>query len=34
MALPNIYFHMCGHSFGFNAGGIKKKKKKIKKNLA
>ncbi len=34
MALPNIYLHMCGHLLGFDAGGIKKKKKKFKTNLA
>jgi hypothetical protein len=33
MALPNIYFHMCGHSFGFDVGGIKNKLF-FKKNLA
>jgi hypothetical protein len=27
MALPNIYLHMCGHLFGFDAGGIKNKLK-------
>jgi hypothetical protein len=25
MAQPNIYLHMCGHLFGFDAGGIKNK---------